>query len=162
MHEYRYVEYLDDGHHSYQCLTCKHYLPAAGNYCMQCGVKFSGAAFCRPREVPAWAWRLWGTDWKDRYYDFIRTQRQRTQREEGRWVLEKRRTADGQIVDDWEDAESLPGCDAHYFYERVRDSMTGSIFADWLYEYRFVRETPGGRRVGPVYRREHRPLAESA
>lgn len=156
MHEYRYVEYLDDGHHSYQCLTCKKYLPAAGNYCMQCGVKFAGQADCRPRECPAWAWRLWGTGWSDHYYNHCR--RRAPMLHDSGWMLEKRRLVEGQPAERWEQEGYYHRCTALQFYESVRDEMTGSIFDDWVYEYRFVRESVGVKRYGPVYRREYRPL----
>lgn len=48
--------------HNYQCLACKEYLSAVGNYCMHCGVRFEGCHVSRPIECPRWAWDRWGAD----------------------------------------------------------------------------------------------------
>ncbi len=160
MHEYRYVECLDDGHYSYQCLTCKKYLPAAGNYCMCCGVKFDRQSQCRPRECPAWVWRLWGSDWSDRYYEYRRRLPERP--EPGRWLLESRWLYEDMSPGEWgflSRSSQWRELSAHEFYEQVRDDLTGSVFTDCTIQYRFVRVTKSGRSVSRTFERNPQRIA---
>lgn len=163
MKKYRFVEDGDDGHVLYQCLACKEYLPAAGNYCMECGVKFDGPAECRPRNCPAWAWKLWGCGWEDKFYAHSTSRPQRPK--PGRWLLEGRWLYEGRKHSDWTfvaQSSEWHDCSARQFYESQRDDLTGSVFTDCTVEYRFVRITQSGRSFSrTIVRTPQRIAAES-
>lgn len=50
--KYRYVRYLNDGIYEYQCLSCKTFIYHVGNFCSECGIKFTEEHKCRPYNTP--------------------------------------------------------------------------------------------------------------
>jgi hypothetical protein len=168
--QYRFVEYEQDAHVQYQCMTCKQFLPHAGNYCSHCGVRFSSQMECRPRECPAWAWKRWGAEWQGKYWEY-RCSRPTVTQPKVEWILECRTDF---VYDPESDGFDWEPDNTWYWEWGTREYWNGTLTAHQLFrhvcnerylddkgrpetEYRFVRVIDGERTALPAFAPKIRP-----
>jgi len=101
MNKYRYVQYEDDGHCTYQCLACKAmiYSPSVESYkyCPYCACQWEGQHVCRPRSIPRWAYER-GIDDYATIYNAIRPRWN-----EGYTIYEGKVDSSCVVASTWED-----------------------------------------------------------